>query len=177
MKSYNLSAKSIEVAGNALFVIQLGEAGRARVLNSIKCPLYLKDGDFATPIFSEIKASGVATKPSISAGGDGEGWLARISTLSSYVRGADGNVSYDPTFCPTPPRLLARGSGAFGLAGGTGRWDDLIVAVEDNTILRVKPSRGDAYYLYFQEDRVSQLTRDQLELLDLEFNLDSRVRI
>lgn len=75
------------------------------------------------------------------------------------------------------PKLVAKGQGAFGVAGRTGSWDEILVIVKDGSVLRVKPSRGDAYYLYFQESQVSQLCRDDLDLLGLIFDSENRKRI
>ena len=179
MKAYNLSAKNIEVAGNKVPVIQLGESGRGRLLVSIPCPEGLQDGDTVQALPPQTKANGLKTKPSIKKTSDTEnGWVARISTDGSYIRGACGNVSYDPTQPSVgAPILIAKGYGAFGDAGRTGNWDDLVVQVPDGAVLRVKPTRADAYYLWFQKEKVSTLTLDELELLGLEVNFEKENRI
>ena len=178
MKAYNLSAKNIEVAGNKVPVIQLGESGRGRLLVSIPCPEGLQDGDTVQALPPQTKANGLKTKPSIKKTSDPEsGWVARISTNGSYIRGACGNVSYDPTQPGVSPVLIAKGYGAFGDAGRTGNWDDVLVQVIDGTVLRVKPTRADAYYLWFQKEKVSTLTLDELELLGLEVNFENRIRL
>ena len=46
----------------------------------------------------------------------------------------------------------------------------------DGTVLRIKPTRADAYYLWFQEDKVSTLTLDELQLLELEVNFEKENR-
>ena len=176
MKAYNLSAKNIEVAGNKVPVIQLGESGRGRLLVSIPCPEGLQDGDTVQALPPQTKANGLKTKPSIKRSNDPEnGWVARISTNGSYIRGACGNVSYDPT--QPAPIVIAKGYGAFGDAGRTGTWDDVILQVMDGTVLRIKPTRADAYYLWFQKEKVSTLTLDELELLGLEVNFEKENRI
>ena len=182
MKAFNLSAKNIEVAGNKVPVIQLGESGRGRLLVSIPCPEGLQDGDTVQALPAQVKANGLKTKPSIKGSNDPEnGWVARISTDGSYIRGACGNVSYDPTQPSVgAPILIAKGYGAFGDAGRTGNWDDLLVQVSDGTVLRVKPTRADAYYLWFQESKVSTLTLDELELLahlEVNFEKENRIRL
>ena len=179
MKAFNLSAKNIEVAGNKVPVIQLGEAGRGRLLFTVPCPVGLKDGDTVTAVPAQVKANGLKTKPSIKGSDDPEnGWVARISTNGSYIRGACGNVSYDPTQTnvSAPVLLIAKGYGAFGDAGRTGNWDDVLVQVMDGTVLRIKPTRADAYYLWFQETKVSTLTLDELQLLELEVNFEKENR-
>ena len=176
MKAYNLATAVIEVAGNKLSVIQLGEKGRGRLLVSIPCPEGLQDGDTVQALPPQTKANGLKTKPSIKRSNDPEnGWVARISTNGSYIRGACGNISYDPT--QPAPIVIAKGYGAFGDAGRTGTWDDVVVQVPDGTVLRVKPTRADAYYLWFQKEKVSTLTLDELELLGLEVNFENRIRL
>ena len=180
MKAYNLATVAIEVAGNKLSVIKLGEEGRGRTLFSVSCPEGVKDGDPVAATLAHIKNNGLRTKPVIKRSNDPEnGWVARITTSGSYIRGACGNVSYDPTQPVSVPVIVARGCGAFGDAGRTGTWDDIVVQVMDGTILRVKPTRADAYYLWFQEDKVSVLTLDELQLLELEvsFEKENRIRL
>ena len=179
MKAYNLATAVIEVAGNKLSVIQLGEKGRGRLLVSIPCPEGLQDGDTVQALPAQVKANGLKTKPSIKGSNDPEnGWVARISTDGSYIRGACGNVSFDPTQTGVSvPVIVAKGCGAFGDAGRTGTWDDVVVQVSDGTVLRVKPTRADAYYLWFQKEKVSTLTLDELELLGLEVNFENRIRL
>ena len=179
MKAFNLTTEIIEVAGNKLSVIQLGEKGRGRLLVSIPCPEGLQDGDTVQALPPQTKANGLKTKPSIKRSNDPEnGWVARISTNGSYIRGACGNISYDPTQPNvSAPIVIAKGYGAFGDAGRTGTWDDVVVQVPDGTVLRVKPTRADAYYLWFQESKVSTLTLDELELLELEVNFENRIRL
>ena len=176
MKAFNLTTEVIEVAGNKLSVIQLGEKGRGRLLVSIPCPKGLQDGDTVQALPPQTKANGLKTKPSIKGSDNPEnGWVARISTNGSYIRGACGNISYDPT--QPAPIVIAKGYGAFGDAGRTGTWDDVVVQVPDGTVLRIKPTRADAYYLWFQEDKVSTLTLDELQLLELEVSFENRIRL
>ena len=175
-KAWNLTAQKSTVAGREISTLNLGESGRGRQLTQIPCPLGLQNGDAVTPSLPETKPNGLKTKASIKAGGvEGDTWVARISTDGAYIRGANGNVSYDPA--ANAPILIAKGYGAFGDAGRTGNWDDVIVLVQDGTVLRVKPTRGDAYYLWFEADKVSRLTQDELDLLGLEFDLEGRNRI
>jgi hypothetical protein len=177
-KAWNLSATKSTVAGREISVILLGESGRGRQLTSIPTEQGIENGGAVSVTLAETKANGLKTKPSIKVGTSaGNTWAARISTEGSYIRGAQGNVSFDPSQAPKTPTLVARGHGAFGDAGRTGSWDDVIVLVEDGTVLRVKPSRGDAYFLYFEEAQVSRLELDQLGLLGLDFDLENRARI
>lgn len=180
-KAYNLVAKEVSVADRVISVIQLGEDGRGRQLTSVPCPTGIEDGENIEVTLGSTKENGVVTKPRINRVEEGsfdlsaQFWCARISTHSSYVRGANGNVSYSTVLLP--PKLVSKGYGAFGDAGFTGTWDDLIVIVVDGTILRVKPSRGDAYYMQFTENAVYKVTLDELDLLGYSFDLENRTRI
>jgi len=176
-KAWNLIAQKSTVGGREISTLNLGESGRGRQLTHVPCPVGLQNGDAVTATLPETKPNGLKTKASIKAGGvEGDTWVARISTDGAYIRGAQGNVSYDPAQSPTPI-LIAKGYGAFGDAGRTGNWDDVIVLVQDGTILRIKPTRGDVYFLFFEAHKVSRLTQDELDLLGLEFDLEGRNRI
>ena len=174
MKAYNLATVTIEVAGNKMSVIKLGEEGRGRTLFTVSCPEGVKDGDPVGAALAHTKTNGLRTKPLIKRSDDPEnGWVVRI-----YFRGACGNVSYDPTQPGiSVPIIIAKGYGAFGDAGRT--WDNVLLQVMDGTVLRVKPTRADAHYLWFQESEVSALTLDELELLglDVDFSKENRVRL
>jgi hypothetical protein len=76
--------------------------------------------------------------------------------------------------------VVARGQGAFGDAGRTGTWDDLLLVVEPGTVLRVKPARADAYWLHFGREKVTRLTAPELALfdeVDIPVELDQYVRL
>lgn len=174
MKAYNLKSVKRTVADNVISVLELGESGRGRKLISVKCPEGIKDGDPVSLAKAPANAA-IAAKPKILCSDDGKGdlWLARISTEGAYIRGAYGYVSYDPNVTYTP-EVIAKANGAFGDAGRTGTWYDYLLVVADHTVLRVKPSRGDAYYLHFGVDKVNRLTYDQLDLVDLTFDKDNK---
>lgn len=161
MKAYNLTAVSIEIAGITKTVVSLGEKGRGRSQCLVNVPIGLENSDLVS---YRLPKPGMPGKAVVSSGGSSEGWLARVSTEGAYVRGANGNVS---AAADSGVILVAQGSGAFGDAGRTGVWTDSLLAVPDNTALRVKPSRGDAYVLWFAVDKVSRLSFDEAELLEL----------
>lgn len=53
--------------------------------------------------------------------------------------------------------LVAKGFGAFGDAGRTGTWDDVLILVRiisQPIILRVKPSRGEPYFLKVTQNEI-----------------------
>lgn len=177
MKAYNLKAIKRTVADNVVSVLELGETGRGRKLLSVKCPEGIKDGDPVSIAKAPTNAT-ITPKPKILCTDDGASdlWLARISTEGAYIRGAYGCVSYDPATIHKPT-VVAKANGAFGEAGRTGTWYDYLLVVADETVLRVKPSRNDAYYLHFGADKVNRLTYDQLDLIDLTFNVGSKVKL
>jgi len=100
-------------------------------------------------------------KPKIVAGTDcSGGWLARISTEGSYLRGAYGHVrvrAQDRALAS----VVAYGYGAFGDAGRVGRWYDYLLTLRPGAILRVKPSRGEPYFLHVTQDRIVRLEKEE----------------
>lgn len=160
MKAYNLNAASFGASFGDVECIKLGEDGRNRKLTLVNCPKGIKDGELVSLFLPKVG------KPSIKLGGENDGtWLMRISSEGSYVRGANGNIRVLNTHRENV-KVVARGHGAFGAAGNTGTWDDLLLTVKENTVLRVKPSRGDAYYLHVLEDRVLTLKSSDLDVYD-----------
>lgn len=160
MKTYNVKPEEVQVTDDiTITAVSLGEKGRGRSIVNVACPesfLYLEEG--------QTKKGKVRLNNSHS----DRGWILRISTAGAYIRGANGNVSTHPEDAEAI-RVLARGQGAFGAAGRTGNWDDLLITTElEEFLLRVKPSRGDAYIIWFREGKVSELDYDQAELADLD---------
>lgn len=160
MKTYNIQPEEVQVTDDISFLaLSLGEKGRGRNIVNVACPesfCFLEEG--------QTKKGKVRLNRSQQR----RGWVARISTAGAYIRGANGNVSAHPEQAGNI-RVLARGQGAFGAAGRTGNWDDLLIATElEEFLLRVKPSRGDAYILWFRDGKVSELDYDQAELADLD---------
>jgi len=166
MKAYNIVPGKVIVAENVeISAIILGEAGRGRVRTIVPCPasfLGLKPG---------LSRAG---KPRLDAdsSNSNSGWVARISTEGAYIRGANGNVSAHP-LCAQRVTVIARGQGAFGDAGRIGTWDDLILAIEGDAeaLLRIKPSRGDAYLLWFRSNGVAKVSYTEADALDWDWPL------
>lgn len=164
MKTYNIVPETINIADQNISVITLGEAGRGRIQKHIPCA----EGTLleCPNVNPNLK---IKPKAKILASTSEKGWLARISTEGTYVRGANGNISISPEYVENI-RVVAFGQGAFGAAGRTGTWDDILIATElEEFWLRVKPSRGDAYILLFKEGKVSRINYAQAELLDIDF--------
>lgn len=175
MKAYNLNAVTHTASFGQLDTIRLGEDGRGRKLTLVSCPKGIQDGDRVSLFSPKVG------KPKIEVGGecDRQSWLMRLSTEGAYVRGANGNIRVFSEH-ETNVKVIARGSGAFGAAGNTGTWDDLLISVQPNTVLRVKPSRGDAYYLHVLEDKVIKLQIPDLDIydgFDITTNVDAYTRL
>jgi hypothetical protein len=166
MKAYNLQAKTIKVGENDRTVLVLGQDGRGRVQKLIRCDLGLQDGETVT---LKQPKPGMPGVPSIIKGGsDDNKWLMRISTDGAYIRGANGNVRY----ACGEVELIAKGYGAFGDAGRTGTWDDVLIVASVGTVIRVKPTRADAYYLYAGENSIQSLSAEEAEFEGLVIDKD-----
>jgi hypothetical protein len=160
-KVYNITPIEVSVAEFKFLAIPLGEKGRGRILVNVACP--------ATFTYLEVGATKQG-KPRLNPSTNSKGWVARISTEGAYIRGACGSVSTSPEVVDKI-RVIARGQGAFGDAGRTGTWDDLLVSTElEEFILRVKPSRGDAYLLLFKGDKVRQISYEESGLLEVDLH-------
>lgn len=159
MKAYNLKPSIYKASFGDLLCLQLGEDGRGRKLTLVPC-----ERDFSSNELVSI-AETRAGKPHIVAGGTGDGWLARVSTQAAYIRGAYGNVR---VLVAGTAKIVASGYGAFGDAGRIGSWDDVLISVSDGAVLRVKPSRGDAYFLHFTDERVVKIKKEELDVYPLE---------
>jgi len=158
MKAYNLVPKNVEMSFGTISVLVLGEAGRGRKMTYVPCERRFKDGEPVELVDSH------AGKPKIVAGTDcSGGWIARISTENGYRRGACGNVQ---ALQPTLVRLIAEGYGAFGNVGRVGSWDDVLLIAQPGAVLRVKPTRGAAYYLHFTESQVIRLSTEEAGLYE-----------
>lgn len=165
MKPFNISADTRkEIGGQQVPVMALGEPGRGRQLTLIRVPAAV-----AAQVQLEESKPGMPKRVAIVNSKPESvqmpcAWLARVSTCGAYVRGANGNVRV-LVATASKVRVVARGQGAFGDAGRTGTWDDLLLVVEPGTVLRVKPSRSDAYWVHFGE-KVTHLTLPELALFD-----------
>jgi len=158
MRAYNLIPKEVEMSFGKLSTLMLGEVGRGRKMTYVPCERRFEDGEPVELVSSR------AGKPKIVAGTDcNGGWLARISTEGAYLRGAYGHVrALDPELV----RVVAYGYGAFGNAGRVGVWGDYLLTLQPGAVLRVKPTRGPAYFLHVTEDRIVQLTQEEAMVYD-----------
>ena len=160
MKAYNLVPKSVQMSFGTLNTLVLGEAGRGRKMTYVPCERRFEDGE---PVALSTTRAG---KPKIIAGqpgSDATGWLARVSTEGSYLRGAYGHVrALDPALV----RVVAYGYGAFGDAGRVGRWYDYLLALQPGAVLQVKPTRGHAYFLHVKPDQIVRLEQEEASVYD-----------
>ena len=160
MRAYNLIPKEVEFSFGTLSVLTLGEAGRGRKLTYVPCERRFEDGE---PV--ELIASR-AGKPKIVAGTDcSGGWIARISTEGSYMRGAYGHVrvrAQDRALAS----VVALGYGAFGNAGRVGVWGDYLLTIQPGVVLKVKPTRRPAYFLHVMPDQIVRLEKEEATVYD-----------
>lgn len=160
MKTFNIQPRSVKIGEIEISAVILGEKGRGRTQAIVPCP---ENASVLEPGLSKTN------RPRLNPSSSNAGWLARISTEGSYVRGANGNVSAPPSMA-SMIQVVAKGNGAFGDAGRIGTWVDLILATHlESFYLRVKPSRGDAYILLFQEGATpAKISYSEAEALDLD---------
>ena len=153
-KAHNLATGEFQMSFGTLRAIALGEKGRGRMLTYVPV-----EGDFpdGAPVALATTRTG---KPKIIAGqpGDATGWLARVSTEGPYVRGAYGHVR---ALNPALVHVVAYGYGAFGDAGRVGQWCDYLLKLQPGAIIRVKPTRGQAYFLHATTDRIVRLDQEE----------------
>ena len=157
MKKYNIIPETIKIADLEFSGITLGEKGRGRTLVNVSCP----DSEFL-----EVGATKTG-KARLNKSTLRKGWVARVSTEGAYIRNGKGNVSTATEYAEHI-KVVARGQGAFGDAGRIGSWDDLLLATElEEFWLRVKPTRGDAYILLFKSNKVTKLSYEENDLIEL----------
>jgi hypothetical protein len=163
MQTYNINPVVQIIADQEVSVISLGEQGRGRKYKLIKCPKNFTNLSVVAP-----KPGMPGNVRLVETEDNKPGLIMRVCTHSSYVRGANGNVSVHPDHIKNV-EVITAGQGAFGAAGRTGTWDDLLLVVTGETVLRVKPSRGDAYILRVNEDfTVQRLTYAEAEVLEVD---------
>jgi len=161
VKAYNICPQEVSIADFLFHAIPLGEKGRGRILVNVACP--------ATFTHLEVGTTKQG-KPRLNQSTSNNAWVARINTEGAYIRNAYGYVSTSPEVADKV-QVITRGQGAFGDAGRTGIWDDLLVATDlEEVILRVKPSRGDAYILLFKDGKVTRVTYEEADLLELDLH-------
>lgn len=162
MKTYNISPTTIEITPSAggsysLDAITLGEWGRGRKQVIVPAPLEAELLEPGTSRSGKLRLNKSQSE---------EGWLARISSEGAYIRNAKGKVYVSPDAAPYV-QLLTYGMGAFGDAGRIGTWEDVLLCTDlEDFLVRVKPTRGAAYILWFDQGRVVTLSYPEAEALE-----------
>ena len=173
MKQYNLTPQKRQMSFGELSVIVLGEKGRGRCEVIVPFEDGIKETDLVIP------ATTKTGKIKIAKGGDDKGWIARISCKGGYTRGTFGTL-YVHKKDSDKVRVLASGYGAFGDAGRLGSWDDFLLQLDDNVLLKIKESgRSPEFYLYFSKNKVFKIMQEEIEIFledkEYEFSKESEL--
>lgn len=152
--AYNIEPKAVNFDWGTMHCIVLGEQGRGRRQAIVPCAENC--GHFVE--LAPTKTGRVKIVPSSAPKGTPvpTDWLARISTEGVYTRNSEGWVG---VLNPKSVKLVAAGHGAAGEAGRLGTWADVLITVQDNALLRVKPEGGyktPAYFLHFTRQGVQK---------------------
>ena len=158
MKLYNVEPKEEEFPWGVMRVVTLGERGRGRIYTIVpfQCEYNPSASDYEIGKTKSGKPKIIRTwEPS-------EGYIAKISTLGDYVRGAHGELRLLKTNAPNV-KIIASGLGAFGDAGRLGSWSDYLVTVIPPypVIFYVIPTRLKNYWLVFMEDAVYKIYKEE----------------
>jgi hypothetical protein len=166
MKTYNINPQQIIDKPWHFYGIRLGEQGEGRTLSLVPTA---EESGLMKPAILKNGRIGLESTSSDS------GWVLRISTESPYVKGGNGNVSTHPDLYEKI-YVVARGTGAAGLSGRLGNWDDLLIwSNEEWFFLRVEPANLEAHILLFSGGNVLSLTYEEAERGELDL-LDSNPR-
>lgn len=140
-----------------LNVISLGERGRGRFETIIPVEANISHNDFVD--YSTTKTGRIKITKST----ESVNWLARINCRGIYTRGTCGNA-FVHNQCKDNVTVLASGHGAEGNAGRISYWEDFLLAIRDNTLIKVKPHGGHKsppYYLFFSETDVLKMNEGE----------------
>lgn len=160
MKQYNIHPEKRKLSFGELNVLSLGERGRGRYETLVPVQGNLVESDFVE--LAPTKSGNIK----VIKGSNPEGWLARISCCGCYTRNTEGRA-YVHKQDDRNVTVLSAGNGAEGDAGRIGNWDDLLLKVNDKTLIRVKQHGGskiDPYYLYFDTDKVTRIPCEEIRL-------------
>lgn len=164
-KNYNLKTTTTVKIGELRYpAIRLGEIGRAR-----KEEYIIVEEDIENAKFVEVKKIGeIYCIKKVIEEVKTDWWIARINTDWRYKRNCFGYVGIKKSQKDNV-KIIGLGKGAFGLAGRIGDWYDYALLARDGTILYVNPSGAyicEKYYLYFTENRVLKMTREELKVFE-----------
>jgi hypothetical protein len=160
MKQFGLKPTLTKLSFGELNCIMLGTEGRGRKLTIVPMASNIGESDSVKIVPS------TTGRPKIVKGDSPEnGWIARIDTEGCYTRNTQG---YASVMLPGLVNVIANGYGAYGDAGRIGNWDDMLLEIPDNTMIRVYPSGGESkrpsYYLWFGTEEVIQLSSEEFDL-------------
>ena len=159
MKLYNVEPREEEFPWGKMQVVTLGEKGRGRIYTIV--PFQCKYDPYASDYEIGKTKSG---KPKIIRTWEpSEGYIAKISTLGDYVRGAHGELRLLKTNAPNV-KIIASGLGAWGDAGRLGSWPEYLLTISPPfpVVFYVIPTRLKNYYLVFVTNAVFKVYREQL---------------
>ena len=171
MKQYNLFPyrQVREMSFGQLTILAIGERGRAR---------YEAIVPFASTITEQHLVELAPTKSGklkIVPSDSDNGWLAVLDAEGCYTRNTLGDV-YVPEEQKSNVQIVSKGYGAYGAAGRVGTWYSYLAAIQEDTFIWVRPSGGahkvSRYWLYFGEDKVYRLSKEELSLFCDEMDLD-----
>ena len=166
--AFNIEPKLMSFNWGTMHCLVLGEQGRGRRQTIVPCAE--KCGFFVE--LAPTKTGRVKIVQSTAPKGTSvpSDWLARISTEGVYTRNSEGWVG---VLDPKTVKLVACGHGASGEAGRLGTWADVLITVQDNALLRVKPEGGyklPAYFLHFTRKGVIKYSSLEQLLVALDMN-------
>lgn len=166
--AFNIEPKPMSFDWGTMHCLVLGEQGRGRRQTIVPCAENC--GNFVE--LAQTKTGRAKIVPSSAPKGTPVpmNWLARISTEGVYTRHSEGWVG---VLDPKMVKLVAAGHGAAGEAGRLGKWADVLITVQDNALLRVKPEGGyktPAYFLHFTRKGVGRFYNLEQLLVALDTN-------
>jgi hypothetical protein len=168
MRLYNIVPIREELSWGVLQCIILGEEGRGRKRVIIPFPVCFFDEKASD---YEIEQIHEGIPKIVRTGKSSEGWIARINCHCTYTRNTKGYYE----IVSGNVQEIAKGHGAFGIAGRTGRWDDALIVIKPPypAVIKVYPSGGRhkvmPYYLVFHEDWVDRVAEDEWRIYHLYF--------
>jgi hypothetical protein len=159
MKLFGIEPREEEFPWGVMQIVMLGEKGRGRIYTIV--PFHAQYDPKAEDYEISKTKSG---KPKIvRTGTPTEGYIAKISTLGDYVRGAHGELRLLKTNAPNV-KIIASGLGAWGDAGRLGSWPEYLLTISPPfpVVFYVIPTRLKNYYLVFATNATYKVYREQL---------------
>jgi hypothetical protein len=166
-KLYNIRPVNRTFPWGDMLVVPLGEKGRGRKETLV--PFDASDGSKLV----ELGVTKTGNPKIVGCSSNNEtlpespAWLAVLSGKGCYTRGTYGTVYFNPVD-EDKIKVIARGKGAFGLAGRIGEYNEFLVVIQNNTFVRVRPAGGEQksprYWLFFGTETVTKVPENELHL-------------